>query len=71
MADIPTGIGYPAPVGGNQAVKDGSPLGQIPQGADLIRSHQAAVSLDVSRQYSRQPPFHPFSRQKKPLKSEI
>jgi len=28
--------GYPAPVGGNQAVKDSSALGQIPQGADLM-----------------------------------
>ena len=42
-------------MGGNQTVKDGSPLGQIPEGTDLVGSHQSAVSLDVSRKNRDQP----------------
>jgi hypothetical protein len=38
---------------------------------DLIRTHQAAVARDVTRQDRRQTPFHPLSGQKMPLKSEI
>ena len=52
---VPGGIGYPAPVGGNQAVKDTSPLDQVPHGPDLVGSHQAAVPLNVGSENRHQP----------------
>jgi hypothetical protein len=42
-------------VGGNQAIEDGAPLGQIPQRIDLVGSHQAAVSLDIGGENRDQP----------------
>jgi hypothetical protein len=37
-------------VGSNQAIKNGTPLGQRLEGFDLVGPHQAAISLDVSRE---------------------
>ena len=55
-------------MGGNQAVKDGSPLGQIPEGTDLVGPHQAAVSLDVGCENRDQPALCiNYFRQKAPL----
>jgi hypothetical protein len=54
---IPSGIGNSASVGGNQAIENGSPLGQILEGADLVGPHQAAVSLDISSENRSQPAF--------------
>src|SRR6476660_1898698 len=50
-------IGNPTATGGNQAVKDVSPLGQILEGTDLVGPHQAAVSLDVGCKNRDQPAF--------------
>jgi hypothetical protein len=63
---VPSGIGNSTPVGADQAIKDNSPLGQIPECADLVGPHQTAVAGDVSRQYSCKSPLHPFSSQKSP-----
>ena len=37
---------------------------QIGERAFLVAAHQAAITGDIHRQHSRQPPFHPFARQK-------
>jgi hypothetical protein len=42
-------------VRGNQAIKDVSPLGQIPEGTNLVGRHEAAVALDVGRKNRDQP----------------
>jgi hypothetical protein len=52
---IASGIGNPAPVGRNQAIKDGAPSGQSLEGFDLVGPHEAAVSLYVSRKNRDQP----------------
>ena len=52
---IASGIGNPAPVGRNQAIKDGAPSGQSLEGFDLVGPLEAAVSLYVSRKNRDQP----------------
>ena len=47
---VPSGIGDPAAMRGNQAVKDGPALCQIPQGPDLVGAHQAAIAFDIRRE---------------------
>src|SRR5471030_205025 len=39
----------------DQAVEDATALGQVPQRPDLVSSHQAAITLDVSRKNRDQP----------------
>ena len=52
---IAGGVSYPAPVGGNQAIKDGAPLGQSLERLNLVGPHQAAIALNVSRKNRDQP----------------
>src|ERR1700722_7331459 len=42
-------------MGRNQPVKDGAPFCQILESADLVSSHQPAISLDISRKNCQQP----------------
>jgi hypothetical protein len=41
------------------------------QRAFLVDAHETTIAGNICRQYGCQPPFHPFSGQKMPLKSEI
>jgi hypothetical protein len=52
---VPGGIGNPTATGSNQPVKDESPVGQSPEGTDLVGPHQAAISLNVGRKNRNQP----------------
>ena len=53
-------------MGDNKAVKGGSPLRQLPQGPDLIRTHESAIPGDVCRKYRRKTPLHAFAGQEAP-----
>jgi hypothetical protein len=67
---IPGCVGDPAAMGGNKAVHGRSPLGQLPEGPDLIGAHESAIPGDVCRKDSRKPPFYPLAGQEA-LKNEF
>ena len=48
-------IGYAAPVIPNELIEHRSPLGQPPERADLIGTHQTAIALDVGRENRHEP----------------
>jgi len=52
---VPSRVSDPAPVGRNQSIKNGAPLGQGLEGCDFVGPHQATVPLDVGRENSDQP----------------
>jgi hypothetical protein len=65
---VPSGISNPAAMRGDQAIQDGSPLGQVPEGTDLIGPHQAAVTLDIGSENRNQSAFcFSYFRQNTPL----
>ena len=56
--EVPSGIGYAAAMGSNQAIEDGAPLRQSPHGSDLVGPDKAAISLDVSCENGDQPALY-------------